>query len=184
MKTFTSRLFNTAEPQTQLTEIVLAPSSHLIEEVYWDDNNIEHHISFQVNDSFQEAKSHAGEVMMLSTYAPGKSMGAEGTSPYLAILCDDFVYDAVEEYKETGTFTGAPEDMTALDGAFYFKARIRYYEGREESMMYFYGLRWDYLGNTGLCMVYPKAYRDTESEKKLMHVLDEAARSFRIVQKA
>lgn len=166
--------------QNQPEEIVLSPSSHIIEDVYWDDDNIEHHITFQVNDSFQEAKSHAGEVMMLSTYAPGKNEGKEGSCPYLGILCDDAVYEAIEEFKETGTFAGALDDITALEGDFYFRARIRYYEGSSEFIMYFYGLRWDYFGNNGLCIVYPKAYKDTESERRLMLVLDAAAESYRI----
>lgn len=47
--------------------------------------------------------------------------------------------------------------------------------------MYFYGLdrcdgAWE---NSGLCMVYPKAYVGTEDEAKLMQILDAAAASYR-----
>ncbi len=113
---------------------------------------------------------------MLSTYAPDAEYGTEGAVPYIAIQMDEDVYCAVEEFKERGTFTGAVE-VTKLSGQFYFKARMEYYG----DMMYFYGLDrcngfWE---NNGLCLVYPKAYVGTENETKLMHVLDEAAESYR-----
>ena len=46
-------------------------------------------------------------------------------------------------------------------------------------MMYFYGFDrcngfWE---NNGLCLVYPKAYVNTENELKLIGILDEVARS-------
>lgn len=44
---------------------------------------------------------------MLNTYAPNDEYGTEGSYPYLAIQLDDKVYNAVEEFKENGTFTGA-----------------------------------------------------------------------------
>lgn len=162
-------------------EIVLAPTSHTVEdEIYGDETDsgdyIVYHVSFQVNDSFRETESHAGEVEMLHTYAPGSEYGEEGSYPYLAIQVDDSVYMAVEEFKEKGTITGALE-MTPLSGKFYFKAKIEYYG----DMMYFYGLdRCDgYWENSGLCMVYPKTYVGTENESKLMQILDEAAESYR-----
>lgn len=160
--------------------IVLAPSSHTVEdEIYGEENDegeyIVYRISFKVNDSFKEAKSHAGEVEMLNTYAPGSEYGEEGTYPYLAIQIDDAVYMAVEEFKEKGTFTGAME-ITPLSGKFYFNAKMEYYG----YIMYFYGMdRCDGIWeNNGLCMVYPKAYAGTENEMKLMQVLDEAAESY------
>ena len=161
--------------------IIISPTFHVVEdEIYGDKtdagNYSVYHISFQVNDSFREAESHAGEVEMLHTYAPGAEYGEEGTCPYLAIQIDDSVYMAVEEFKEKGSITGALE-MTPLTGKFYFKAKIDYYG----DMMYFYGLdRCDgYWENSGLCMVYPKAYAGTENERKLMQILDEAAESYR-----
>lgn len=160
--------------------IILAPSSHTVEdEIYGEETDegeyIVYRISFKVNDSFKEAKSHAGEVEMLNTYAPASEYGEEGTYPYLAIQIDDAVYMAVEEFKEKGTFTGAME-ITPLSGKFHFKARMEYYG----YIMYFYGMDrcdgvWE---NNGLCMVYPKAYAGTENERKLMQVLDEAAESY------
>ena len=161
--------------------IVLAASSHMVEdEIYVDETEkgdyIVYRISFQINDSFKEAKSHAGEVEMLNTYAPESEYGEEGSFPYLAIQIDDPVYMAVEEFKEKGTFTGAME-ITPLSGKFYFKAKMDYYG----YIMYFYGMdRCDgYWENNGLCMVYPKAYAGTENELRLMQVLDEAAESYR-----
>lgn len=155
--------------------IVLASSSHTVEDVVYGDGDSKYRISFKVNDAFKEANSHAGEVEMLNTYAPEDEYGEEGTYPYLAIQIDDDVYSAVEEFKANGTVTGAL-DMTKLSGKFYFKAKIKYYD----YIMYFYGMdRCDgYWENSGLCMVYPRAYAGTENETKLMKVLDEAAESY------
>ncbi|MCM1543119.1 MAG: hypothetical protein NC121_17925 [Blautia sp.] len=157
-------------------DIILAPSSHTAEEEIYEDEDIVYRISFNVNDCFKETESHAGEVEMLHTYAPDAEYGAEGSCPYLAVQFDDTVYMAVEEFKESGTFTGAM-DLTALSGKFYFKAKTEYYG----DVMYFYGLdRCDGLWeNNGLCMVYPKEYLGTKNEKKLMQILDEAAESYR-----
>ncbi|WP_297870700.1 hypothetical protein [uncultured Oscillibacter sp.] len=155
-------------------EILLAPSSHLAEEVFYGEDG-EYRVSFRVNDAFRPAKSHAGEVEMLHTYAPDSEYGEEGACPSLAVQCDDEVYCAVEAYKETGTVPEALA-LTPLSGPFYFKARIEYYG----NLMYFYGM--DLCGGTlehhGLCMVYPKALAGTEAEGKLTAVLDEAAESW------
>lgn len=47
--------------------------------------------------------------------------------------------------------------------------------------MYFYGFEREEgcWMQAGLCLVYPKEYAGTENEKKLMDVLDEAAKSFK-----
>lgn len=163
-----------SENPGNIEEIIPAPSSRTVEDLAYGDDR-EYRISFRVNDAFKEAKSHAGEVEMLYTYAPEDEYGREGTFPYMAIQFDDDVYNPVEEFKETGTFTGALE-ITPLSGRFYFKAKMEYYE----YIMYFYGMdRCDgFWQNNGLCMVYPKAYSGTENEKKLMNILDEAADSY------
>lgn len=156
-------------------DIVLSASSHTVEDEDFGDDDSRYLISFKVNDAFKAAKSHSGEIEMLNTYAPLDEYGEEGTFPYLAIHLDDEIYNAVEEFKEKGTFTGAIE-ITTLSEKFYFKARMEYYG----SMMYFYGMdRCDgFWKNNGLCIVYPKAYAGTENEIKLMNVLDEAAESY------
>lgn len=163
-----------SENPGSIEEIIPAPSSRTVEDLAYGDDR-EYRISFRVNDAFKEAKSHAGEVEMLYTYAPEDEYGREGTFPYMAIQFDDDVYNPVEEFKEIGTFTGALE-ITPLSGRFYFKAKMEYYE----YIMYFYGMdRCDgFWENNGLCMVYPKAYSGTENEKKLMDILDEAADSY------
>ncbi|MCM1326496.1 MAG: hypothetical protein NC094_04700 [Bacteroidales bacterium] len=156
-------------------DIVPAQTSHEVEDESYGDNDSKYKISFRLNDAFKEAKSHAGEVEMLNTYAPAKEYGEEGALPYVAIMCDDSVYTAVEEFKEKGIVEKAIE-LTPLSGRFYFKAKIEYYG----DIMYFYGL--DRCGgfweNNGLCMIYPKAYMGTENEAKLMKILDEAAESY------
>lgn len=51
-----------------------------------------------------------------------------------------------------------------------------------DDMMYFYAFnandKDDFLDMTGLCLVYQKEYVGTENEKKLMSVLDNAAKTF------
>lgn len=166
-----------ASENTQVEEnIVLAASFYMVEDEGCGEDDGSYFISFKVNDVFKETKCHAAEVEMLYTYAPEQEYGEEGKFPYLAILFDDKVYCAVEEFKEKGTFTDAIE-LTALSGKFYFKAKMEYFG----YIMYFYGLDrcngfWE---NNGLCMVYPKRYVGTENEKKLMWVLDETAESYR-----
>ena len=154
--------------------IRLAHSSHVAEEVFYGDGAFR--TSFRVNDAFRPAKSHAGEVDMLHTYAPHEEFGTEGAYPYLALQCDDGVYGAVEAFRETGEIPGALE-LAPLSGTFCFRAKIEYY-GR---LMYFYGMD-RCRGEAeiqGLCLVYPKALGGTEDERKLAAVLDEAAESFR-----
>lgn len=160
----------------KMEDIVLAPLSRMVEDKEYGDGDSRYRISFMLNDAFRWAKSHAGEVEMLHTYAPGQEYGQEGALPCLAIMNDDSVYCAVEEFKEKGTFEGAME-ITPLSGWFHFKAKKEYYG----DIMYFYGMdRCDgYWENSGLCMIYPKAYMGTENEIKLMKALDEAAESYK-----
>ena len=140
--------------------VVLASASHEVEMDDFGDDDSEYRVSFRINDSFKEAKSHAGEVMMLSTYSPESEYGEEGKIPYIAIQNDDDVYCPVEEFKEKGTFDGVME-LTPLGGKFYFKAKKEYYG----DIMYFYGLdRLDgFWENNGLCLVYPKSYVGMEN---------------------
>ena len=160
---------------SKLEDIVILSSYHTVEEEEFAEDDSVYAISFSINDSFKEVESHAGEVIMLNTYAPGDEYEDEGKIPYVAIQIDDSVYEPVEEFKNTGTFKGAIE-ITPLSGKFYFKAK-REYCG---NIMYFYGLdRCDgFWKNNGLCMVYPKTYAGTENEVKLMRVLDEVAESY------
>lgn len=164
-----------AVEEVQMEDIILAASYHRVEDVEYGDGDSRYQISFQLNDAFKEAKSHAAEVMMLNTYAPEAEYGSEGAIPCVAIIADDKVYCAVEEFKEKGTAAGCTE-VTALSGKFYFKAKREYFG----DMMYFYGLdRCDgFWENQGICIVYPKAYVGTENERKMMKVLDEAADSY------
>lgn len=168
---------NAVESQqtNKLEDIVILSSYHTVEEEEFAEDDSVYAVSFKINDSFKEANSHAGEVIMLNTYAPNEEYGDEGEKPYVAIQVDDSVYEPVEEFKKTGTFKGAIE-ITPLSGKFYFKAKKEYYG----DIMYFYGFdRCDgFYENNGLCMVYPKAYVGTENEVKLMGVLDEVAESY------
>ena len=85
-------------------------------------------------------------------------------------------YCVIEEYQENGTIEDAI-CIEPLEEKFLFKAKKEYYG----DVMYFYGFELEdkeYWDKAGLCLVYPKEYLGTENERKLMHVLDEAAKSF------
>jgi len=164
------------EEENRMETIKLASASHVIE-----DDFLEYVGSYRVNAAFKPAKSHAGEVELLSTYAPDEEYGREGSVPYIAVQEDDDVFCAIEEFQEDGTFEGALE-IEALSGKYLFRAKQQYYG----DMMYFYGFACEdgYWQQAGLCLVYPKEYAGTEDEKKLMEVLDEAAESFRLERAA
>ena len=150
--------------------VVLENVRHKIEDTYIG-------ASYEVDEAFRWTKSHAGEVELLCTYAPGKVYGTEADRPYIAVQEDDAVYCAVDEYKETGTIEHAIE-LEALSGFFLFRAKMEYYQ----DMMYFYGFQKEdgYWTQAGLCLVYPKEYVGTENETILIKVLDEAADSFQM----
>ena len=131
---------------------------------------------YVVNKAFKPAKSHAGEAELLCTYAPSDEYGKEGNLPCIAVQTDDEVYCAVEEYKESKMFDGAIS-IEPMEGKFMFRAKRDYYG----DMMYFYGFELEgeeYWDKAGLCLVYPKEYIGTKEEEKLIHILDEAAKSF------
>ncbi len=149
--------------------IVLSEEVHTIYDEYIG-------YGYVVNKAFKPAKSHAAEGDLLCTYAPDDEYGKEGDVPYIAVQIDDKVYCAVAEYKESGTFGGAIS-VEPLEGKFLFRAKRKYFG----DMMYFYGFELDdeeFWDMAGLCLVYPKEYIGTEDEEKLMHTLDEAAKSF------
>lgn len=184
----------------QTNEKTRVISKHLEETLHWEsEDNIdnqhkavietiklskEEHIirdecsfyEYVINKAFKPAKSHSAEVELLCTYAPDNEYGEEGNVPYIAVLNDDMVYCAIEEYKESKTFEGAII-IEPLEGKFMFKAKREYYG----YIMYFYGFELeeeDYCDKAGLCLVYPKEYIGNEEEEKLVYILDEAAKSF------
>lgn len=162
-------------------KIILADTSHLAEDEFYGSGDSTYKVSFRINDSFCEFKSHAMEVAMLHVYAPGYNPEfddddiREDTVPSVSLLDDETIFEAVEDYKTKGTFDGAKE-LVPLSGMFRFKAKMPYYE----HMMYFYAIDMcgGYLNNMGLCMIYPKSYENTDDEKKLISVLDKIAESY------
>lgn len=132
-------------------------------------------ISYTLNDAFIPVKSHAAEVEMLQVYSQDGESGSEGDIPYIAIQEDDDVYGGVALFEETGRVDDAYE-VIPLSGMFMFKAKMEYYG----DVMYFYGYKrcGDPYQCSGLCLVYPKEYIDTENERLLMRTLDEAAESY------
>lgn len=157
-------------------KVILASTSHLVEDEFDEVN-----ISFQVNDSFVHVESHAMEVPIIEVYAPGCNTEYddidEATLPSISLLCDDMTYEACESFKETGAIPDAIE-CQAFKGIFTFRAKLPYDNGL---LIYMYGFdmadgAWE---NTALCVIYPKEYEGTNDEKRLIAVLDEAARSYR-----
>ena len=157
------------KPKTVIETIMPSGEVHMIYDEYIG-------YGYDVNKAFKPAKSHAGEVDLLCSYAPLEEYGQEGKLPCIAVQTDDEVYCAVEEYKESKTFDGAIS-IEPLEGKFMFRAKREYYG----DMMYFYGFELEgeeYWDKAGLCLVYPKEYVGTKDEEKLIHILDEAAKSF------
>lgn len=160
--------------------IKLANSKHWVETTEYCDDDKEYQVKFMIDDTFKEADSHAAELVMLNTYSPNSEYGEEGKRPYVGILMDDFVYESVEEFKNSKTVKGAIE-LSPLNGKFFFKAKKEYYG----DMMYFYGLdrcdgMWE---NNGLCLVYQKSYVGTPDEEQLIKMFDELAESYVEIKK-
>lgn len=153
-----------------------AMSSHTFETETCGSGSSVYRVSFRVNDAFKEAKSHAAEVDMLNTYAPDGEFGREGDMPYIAIQEDDDVYGGTALFMETGRVDAASE-VTPLSGKFLFRAKMEYYG----DLMYFYGFKRfdDEYQPCGLCLVYPKEFDGTETERELMRILDEAADTYK-----
>ena len=157
------------QSKTMLATIEPANEVHTIYDEYTG-------YGYMVDKAFKPAKSHAGEVELLCTYAPVEEYGKEGILPCIAVIDCDEVYCAVEEYIENKTFEGAIS-IEPQEGMFLFRAKREYYG----DIMYFYGFELEeeeYWDKTGLCLVYPKEYVGTAEEQKLMHILDEAAKTF------
>lgn len=157
-------------------DITLKGTHHTAECKMFGKGDSLYRVSFEIDDSFTEVKSHAAEIEMLCVL----DGCIEGDEPYIAVQCDDEVYGAVGLFEEKGSIDDAIE-LTPLSGRFLFKAKKEYYSETDRSMMYFYGfigLADEYDCN-GLCLVYPKEYVGTENERFLMKVLDDAAASYK-----
>ncbi len=149
--------------------------------VSWEEyggNEDLYRLSFDTDTSFREMKSNAAEVTVRCSYFSGTKGGFDEDDPCIAdiaVIYDDQVYTAGEEYKEKGTVSDVLE-FAPLSGKFLFKAKMNYFG----DLLYFYCL--DMCGgsleNRGLCMLYPKEYMGTESEKRLIKLLDDAAASY------
>ena len=134
---------------------------------------------YEIDNTFRETQSHAGEVEVISVYAPDREDWSEADIPSVYVLMDDIIYNAIEEYRENKTYSDAISFEPA-EGFFLFKAKIKYYD----MMMYFYAFKVEketYTDECGLCVCYPKEYSGTCEEEKLMHLLDEVAESFKLV---
>jgi len=152
--------------------VVLSGVKHTIEDDIWE-------ISYEIDDTFKQTKSHAAEVEALAVYAYGRDEWTEADEPSVSILTDDLILEAIEEYQETGTFKNALK-FEPVEGMFLFKAVTEYFD----QLLYFYAFeteRDEDIWQLALCMFYSKEYADTENERILMRVLDEAADSFRKV---
>lgn len=154
-------------------------TSYLVEDELSGNDNDDYKITFQINNSFCEVKSHAMEILRVFIYAPGYDPEFDESIDESSVPCftidEASNYEIIDEYKETGTFTGAME-LVPLSGKFLFKAKIDH----GNSIEYFYAIDACDGGysNVAFCMTYPKSYKDTDDEKKIMSYLDEIAESY------
>ena len=157
-------------------KVILAPTSHLVVDEF---DGVT--ISFKINDSFVHVESHAMEVPIVEVYAPGCDPEYddidEATFPSICLLCEDVAYEACESFKETGAIPDAIE-CQALKGIFKFRAKLPYDNGLL-ICMYGFDMADGAWENTALCVIYPMEYEGTNDEKRLIAVLDEAARSYK-----
>lgn len=158
------------EPKLE-RQIRLTGQTHTVEDEVLE-------LAYDIDTAFKQVRSHAGEVELVSVYAPDKEHGSEADEPYVAIQDDDVPYCAIDEYNENGTVKDAIE-LTPLEGKFLFKAKMDYFK----ELMYFYAFERaeDVFNQAGLCVVYPKSMQGTEDEKELMQLLDRVAESFRSI---
>ncbi len=169
-KTETANATSHSEKKPLYDKIILSGVKHTIEDDIWE-------VAYEIDDTFKQTRSHSAEVEALSVYAYERDDWTEADNPSVSILTDDLVIEAIEEYQEKGTVEKALK-LEPADGMFLFKAVMEYYD----QMLYFYAFEMDRDGDNWqlcLCMYYPKEYVNTENEKMLMQVLDEAAASFR-----
>lgn len=134
---------------------------------------------YEIDNTFRETQSHAGEVEVISVYAPDREDWSEADIPSVYVLMDDTIYNAIEEYRENKTYSDAISFEPA-EGFFLFKAKIKYYD----MMMYFYAFEVEketYTDEHGLCVCYPTEYVGTAEEEKLKSLLDEVAKSFKLI---
>lgn len=161
---------NKSKPRYQ--KIELSGNKHVISDPYSG-------FEYEIDDTFKETKSHAGEVEVISVYAPDREDWSEADIPSVYVLIDDTIYSAIEEYREKETYSEAISFEKA-DGLFLFKANIKYYD----MMMYFYAFEVEketYTDEHGLCVCYPTEYVGTAEEEKLKSLLDEVAESFKLI---
>jgi len=84
-------------------------------------NDCEYTITFKLNADFKEAKSHAGEVPMIYTYAPDSEYGEEGNMPCVTAQMDDEVIIDFEGFKDGVAFDGGKgEDFPLTLGSHQF----------------------------------------------------------------
>lgn len=138
--------------------------------------DVEYSVSIKINDAFVDDDCGAAEVSMYCPYAPNGEYGADGDDLlYFAIINDQTIYSAIEEFKNTGKISNAYECM-ALDGKYLCKAKMNY----GDNIVYLYGIDrcGGYWENSALCMVYKKMFLGTETEKTIMKMMDDIVESY------
>lgn len=140
--------------------------------------------SFSLSESFVESRSHAAEIDLIYAYAPdcgedflSDEYVIDNELPYFIISGgEQAVYDAVEQFKKSGSIAKADIFEKVNMGKMLFRARIPYFN----EIMYFYGFDKGYSWkNMGIGVIYNKKYKNTELEKLLMKATDEAASTYK-----
>ncbi len=153
-----------------------APSRKIEEEVYGL-NDKSYVLTMQLNNLFKETESHS-EIEMLYTYNRDEEYGVEGEFPCVCIDSEDCFLGAIEKF-EHGNGADEVMDLVQLDGQYLFKAKIEYYK---KYIAYFYAMDSEIFDKAALCIIYPKEYIGSETEAKLMNVLDEAASTMKLLE--
>lgn len=171
---------NTSQPSgnnTNVPALNLASGNHEVVSTDYacdkDGKDVAYRVSIRINDAFINDNSGAGEVNMYCPYAPNGEDSQDIL--YFAIINDQTIYSAVEEFKNTGRISRAYESMP-LNGKCFCKAKMNY----GDNIVYLYGIDrcGGYWENSALCMVYKKEFFGTETEKTIMKMMDEIVESY------
>lgn len=138
-------------------------------------------MSFEIPESFTEVESHAEpEMCHLYMFDDNDMVKMNLNKPLICITNEDYAYNAVESFKETGVVEDVDEFEAVNTGKMLFRAKAPYYDGR----VYFYGFicgdgRDGYEEYSALSVQYCTDVMGTPLEEKLMKILDHAAETYK-----
>lgn len=97
--------------------------------------------------------------------------------PIIYISCEDFAYDAMEEFQESGS-VNAPDFKPVSLGKMLFFARVKdYYD--HQTMAYYAFEQGDDKDPRAISLTYCKDLIGTPLEKKLLTILEHTAETYK-----